>query len=203
MLRIPLANIGEDGVDIDAVVVVDELRPEGVEALPVAEAQVSGTLEEVGGDFLFQGNITGSFESTCDRCLKPAALPFDLEVAWNFERDPKGAFEEAGLKFDEDVDLSDSAVCRPIVGDEIDLGPHVWEELGLAVPFKFLCREDCPGLCAACGADLNLGDCGCPPAEQVEGSGDGVRAFAGLAALLPELTGEKAAETKAPKAGDN
>jgi uncharacterized protein len=26
---------------------------------------------------------------------------------------------------------------------------------------KFLCREDCKGLCARCGKNLNLGPCGC------------------------------------------
>ena len=29
------------------------------------------------------------------------------------------------------------------------------------VPGKFLCSEDCKGLCPQCGADLNEGDCGC------------------------------------------
>jgi uncharacterized protein len=28
---------------------------------------------------------------------------------------------------------------------------------------KPLCREDCRGLCAVCGANLNRGDCGCAP----------------------------------------
>ena len=26
---------------------------------------------------------------------------------------------------------------------------------------KFLCREDCKGLCPKCGKNLNLGPCGC------------------------------------------
>ena len=26
---------------------------------------------------------------------------------------------------------------------------------------KFLCREDCKGLCPTCGKNLNLGPCGC------------------------------------------
>ena len=27
-----------------------------------------------------------------------------------------------------------------------------------------LCRDDCQGLCTACGANLNEGPCGCEPA---------------------------------------
>ena len=31
----------------------------------------------------------------------------------------------------------------------------------LGMDSKFLCSEDCKGLCPTCGADLNLGPCGC------------------------------------------
>ena len=44
---------------------------------------------------------------------------------------------------------------------ELDLRPSVREQWLLAVPSFVLCREDCKGLCPHCGADLNLGPCGC------------------------------------------
>jgi uncharacterized protein len=31
----------------------------------------------------------------------------------------------------------------------------------LDMEIRFLCREDCKGLCARCGRNLNLGPCGC------------------------------------------
>ena len=31
----------------------------------------------------------------------------------------------------------------------------------LSFPTKNLCREDCKGLCATCGTNLNDSDCGC------------------------------------------
>ena len=33
----------------------------------------------------------------------------------------------------------------------------------LAMDSKHVCSEDCKGLCATCGADLNEGPCGCKP----------------------------------------
>jgi uncharacterized protein len=39
----------------------------------------------------------------------------------------------------------------------------VREEFVLAAPAFVLCREDCPGLCAQCGSDLNEGPCACRP----------------------------------------
>ena len=53
-----------------------------------------------------------------------------------------------------------------IVVDDLhfDLDALVAEDLFLAMPSRYLCRPDCKGLCPRCGADLNLGDCGCKPA---------------------------------------
>ena len=52
-----------------------------------------------------------------------------------------------------------------IDGDEIDLNEVVREQVYLHVPMKSVCRDDCAGLCAGCGADLNKTSCSCPPRE--------------------------------------
>ncbi|MGB9809870.1 MAG: YceD family protein, partial [Caldanaerobacter sp.] len=31
----------------------------------------------------------------------------------------------------------------------------------LSLPMKFLCKEDCKGLCPICGTNLNYGSCSC------------------------------------------
>ena len=186
MLVIPLADIDDDGYAVDASVPVSSLQPEDVDALPVETVNISGEITEVAGDYLFQGEISGCFEHACDRCLRQARMPFEVEAIWNFETDPKAAFEAAGVAFDEEIDLGDSAMCRPILNEEIDLRPHLWEELVLAFPSKFLCSEDCQGICPGCGANLNDGECGCPPAEAAELPG-GNAGLLGLAELFPDL----------------
>jgi uncharacterized protein len=40
---------------------------------------------------------------------------------------------------------------------ELDLRPAIREQWILAAPTFALCREDCRGFCARCGADLNAG----------------------------------------------
>jgi uncharacterized protein len=35
------------------------------------------------------------------------------------------------------------------------------ENVLLGLPVQPVCREDCRGLCSRCGANLNLGSCGC------------------------------------------
>ena len=38
-------------------------------------------------------------------------------------------------------------------GDLVDLEPLLRDAVVLALPFQPLCQDDCPGLCAECGAD--------------------------------------------------
>jgi uncharacterized protein len=42
--------------------------------------------------------------------------------------------------------------------DRLDLSAWARDALALAMPARILCREDCRGLCAVCGADLNAPD---------------------------------------------
>ncbi len=47
------------------------------------------------------------------------------------------------------------------VDDQLDLNRVVETETTLALPMKPLCREDCRGLCPACGGNRNLVACAC------------------------------------------
>lgn len=44
---------------------------------------------------------------------------------------------------------------------QLDLAPLVRETILLELDLERLCREDCAGLCAICGADRNTTDCSC------------------------------------------
>ena len=45
--------------------------------------------------------------------------------------------------------------------EEIDIYEVVLNNFLMNVEGKYLCMEDCKGLCTKCGADLNNGECGC------------------------------------------
>lgn len=49
----------------------------------------------------------------------------------------------------------------------LELDELVREDVFLAMPSRFLCKPDCRGLCSICGADLNLGECGCKKSTDV------------------------------------
>jgi uncharacterized protein len=57
---------------------------------------------------------------------------------------------------------ADPELETPYVEDDmVDLPGWGTEELVLALPSRILCADDCKGLCAACGADLNDTTCDC------------------------------------------
>ena len=50
--------------------------------------------------------------------------------------------------------------------DSVDITEDLREDLLLHVPGFPVCSEECKGLCAQCGADLNKGSCGCDAGDR-------------------------------------
>ena len=108
--------------------------------------RVSGAVRNMAGALSLEGTAETTLELVCDRCLKPfsqdLALPVSTLLAEGLEDEEN----------DEIVLLQDGAA---------DLDEIFTTALVLSMDAKHLCSEDCKGLCATCGADLNLGPCQC------------------------------------------
>jgi len=123
----------------EPVTVVDStLRAE----VPVV---VDALLEWVSDGLLATGTVEGAWEGACRRCLGPVAGTLKVDVQELFEAAPR------------------EGESYPLGHDRVDLEPLARESLILDLPLVPLCEPDCRGLCPTCGADLNLGDCACPP----------------------------------------
>lgn len=91
----------------------------------------------------------------CCRCLARSEVPLQAEISLLFQRKEASADElEAALEEDGVEFVSPGA-------REMDLTELIREAVVLALPVRIYCREDCRGLCAQCGQDLNAGPCGC------------------------------------------
>src|SRR2546426_11270149 len=112
------------------------------------------TISPDGADVLVQGQLTATVPQTCGRCLAsfPARLDANIDVRL-MPRPATGDAIELG-RDDLDVDF--------YVDDQLDLNRVVETETTLALPMKPLCRDDCRGLCPACGGNRNLVACACP-----------------------------------------
>jgi uncharacterized protein len=141
----------------EAVRVDDELTPddsvwEAGDPTPSEPVRVTGRLSPAGvsGDrFYFSGHVTGSVLDTCRRCLTDVSTTIDEKVQLLF------VAEDADEADDPDVFVFDPR------GRDLDMRPAIREQWLLSVPCFALCREECKGLCATCGADLNAGPCEC------------------------------------------
>ena len=137
------------------------LRIDDVQALGPVFADPSWRLESValevepdGADVFVRGRLTATVPQTCGRCLE--AFPAHLDAALDVRLVPKptGADSVELGADDLDVDFYEN--------DQLDLARVVDNEATLALPMKPLCRPDCRGLCATCGANRNLVACTCP-----------------------------------------
>jgi uncharacterized protein len=139
-------------------------RREEHRAGPVGELNVAGSvipagvwveaeavLDSVVGGIEVAADIRAPWAGECRRCLMPIQGQLACEVRELFRPQSPG---------DSDEDT------YPLEGDHLDLLPMVRDAVMLELPLAPLCRADCRGLCPTCGADLNAGDCGCPPPVQ-------------------------------------
>jgi uncharacterized protein len=111
--------------------------PEG--ALLLADV----TLESALGGVAVTGTVVAPWEGSCRRCLEPAVGVLEVPV--------RDLFTEE----------SDGEETYPLVDDDVDLGPLVHDAILLELPQAPLCRPDCLGLCAVCGANRNEEPCTC------------------------------------------
>ena len=107
---------------------------------------IHGTVRNMADALLLEGSADTTLELVCDRCLKPfrqeLRLPVSTLLAETLEDEEN----------DEIVLLEDGAV---------DLDEVFTTALVLSMDSKHVCDQDCKGLCATCGANLNEGPCGC------------------------------------------
>jgi uncharacterized protein len=121
-----------------------------------AAAEVRVAYYRAGEEIFFQGQISGGVVGHCARCLEP--YTFELEKEFFIVLVPKAELPAEAEVSGGELDLSFYE------GAQIDLSPLVREQIILALPTRPLCREDCKGLCAHCGANLNTQPCTCTTA---------------------------------------
>lgn len=117
-----------------------ELAGQGYEVEPDPLPVVLDVARMTGGGYSLRLRFRATLAGACMRCLEPARPGFDVDAR---EVDQPGGGDEL-----------DSPYVSPEAA--LDLRGWVRDALALALPAQVLCREDCAGLCAVCGENLNL-----------------------------------------------
>jgi len=108
------------------------------------------------GAVLVRVHMRGRFDVECRRCGAPVQAGIDEDAELLFEP----------LSGPEAEELAGEVYPLPVTGDTLDISEALREQVLLSVPDLVLCSEECRGLCAQCGADLNRSSCDCVPAAE-------------------------------------
>ena len=111
----------------------------------LSSPESSGRVYNEAGILRLEGEIKAEMKCICDRCGE------EFESTKITPVDAVIATEES----DENPELF------ILDGDELDLDDVLSTCFILDMETKFLCKEDCKGLCPGCGKNLNFGACEC------------------------------------------
>ena len=120
---------------------------DGIQPLREVEYRLSAT--NAGTAITVEGMIKVDLRVQCNRCLESFAYPQEI------------VFQE--IYYDRNLHKMSAGELDwiPYTGDQIDITPEVVQNILLNLPMRFLCRDDCVGLCEVFGKDLNKEKCAC------------------------------------------
>lgn len=111
------------------------------------------------GETTIAGEVGARLRAPCARCLAATeeAIQADLSLVLH-----RAAVESSDRAAAGELDEDEIVRVLPQGASRVDIAEDIRAAFILALPIRFLCREDCRGLCAQCGRNLNEGECGCP-----------------------------------------
>lgn len=116
-----------------------------------APVQSRLVLRGFGGSVQMQAQVEYTLTMPCDRCYETVAHTYTPCFSHTLVSRLSSGEDTGDLILVEDGRLDVDGLLR--------------EDILLDLPAKFLCREDCKGLCPTCGKNLNSGPCGCTQRE--------------------------------------
>lgn len=106
------------------------------------------------------GELAGKVKAHCANCLESLMLTLKAPFSETFEE-----MRMDKSRIDKKPDINDFIDGEPenykYSGHVLDLSQMVLTAAILALPMRFLCSENCKGLCVNCGKNLNKENCEC------------------------------------------
>ena len=169
LLRPLLADITVDGLSLVGEVTAEELDLTEDDAVFPRSLAVSLDLTNIEGLVAVTGVLEGTIVRECVRCLKEYEGPLVFSVRAAFIPEPKSAPRhpkrvdprKARAEVVEDEPEEEPDDQYHYQGHQLELAPMLREHVILSAPMQPLCSDDCLGLCARCGKNLNEGPCQC------------------------------------------
>jgi len=117
----------------------------------------SGTIVvyHTGEELVFNGTVSTAVDVECVRCLERHPHQVVTELDTVIPTDTVRALL-LGKPVEMEPDLA-----AALSAEGVDLAELIRQAVVVALPMQFLCSEDCRGLCAQCGCNLNDRQCQC------------------------------------------
>ena len=129
-----------EGRHLDLTVPMDDLSLAGQSYAAVpSKVPVRLDVSRMTGGYSLRLRYDVDLDGPCMRCLEKAGRSFHIDAR---EIDQPGGGSE-------DLD------SPYLDGDELDLAAWARDALALELPSQIVCTEDCKGICAVCGENLN------------------------------------------------
>lgn len=140
-----LFNGGINRIEIDSTFDFTSVKYNGVFPFTTPVRLVGEITNKAG---LVEIDAVASFDFTapCDRCAAETKAHFDVPVKHSL-------VHTLNNENNDDYILVENM--------ELDLEALTAEDIYLFMPSKYLCKEDCKGICAKCGTNLNEQSCQC------------------------------------------
>jgi uncharacterized protein len=169
LLRPLLADITADGLSLVGEVTAEELDLTEDDAVVRGPLAVSLDLTNVEGLVAVTGVLEGTIIRECVRCLKEYEDPLAFSLRAAFVPEPKSTPRHP-KRVDPRKARAEVVEAEPeeepddqyqYQGNQLELASMLREHVILSAPMQPLCSDDCLGLCARCGKNLNEGPCQC------------------------------------------
>ncbi len=163
-----IADITTEGLSVSGDLTGEELGLTATDVSIRGAVAVGLDLRAIERTIYVTGVVEGTAIRQCVRCLKDfdEPLAFSLRVAYEREAKATGVAKRMDVRRKKPTTLPDEEEEQNddlyyFTGDHLELAPMLREQLILASPMHPLCSDECLGLCARCGKDLNEGPCRC------------------------------------------
>jgi len=165
MMKVRLINIPTEGLAVDFALNCASLnrRAAATEMLSpvvlptfVGEPQANLFLQKEALTVIIKGTASATFQTVCARCAEQASDSINVDILLVLKPfDP-------GTQLDNQIEDVNLGFYN---GQDIECDRIAEEFVLLNVPISVVCKEDCKGLCASCGTNLNLSTCSCEKAD--------------------------------------
>ena len=152
LLKAPAGTVQRVELDDD-----DDLELKDGEATLAGPVSGQVRLHRTNQGVFVDGKVHVPVQLECTRCLKTMTTDLDFPLREQF-------YPTVDVTTGVPLPAPNDELAFPIDHNHLlDLREAIRQNLVVALPMTALCKEDCAGLCAQCGKDLNDGSCDCQP----------------------------------------